>query len=61
MPQDKLWSTEEERQAWIAKLQSGVKEGLYSKDPNEVRAAKLALQAGVLPPETITPVRKGRV
>ena len=46
MPLDKLWSTEEER--------------LYSKDPNVVRAEKIALQGMQIPPGTLLPVRKGR-
>lgn len=60
-PKETLWETEEERVPWMAKLRSGVKEGLYSKDPNVVRAAKIAVQAGALPPGTVVPVRKGRV
>lgn len=56
-----LWETEEERLAWVAKLQTGVKEGLYSKDPNVVRSAKIAVQAGALLPGTVVPVRKGKV
>lgn len=56
-----LWETEEERLAWVAKLQTGVKDDLYSKDPNVVRSAKIAVQAGALLPGAVVPVRKGKV
>lgn len=59
------WDTEEGWQEFLNKgLEEGqkqLKDDLYSKDPNVVRSAKIAVQAGALLPGTVVPVRKGKV
>ena len=59
------WDTEEGRREFLnnglEESRQQVKDQLYSKDPNEVRRAKIAVQKGLFPPGTVLPERKGKV